>query len=135
VADFRVQVPEGDTTVVITSREGNASELARLEIHREGHAIIGLPEEVRRIEPRERLSSDDAAFLRQELNGVVSASDSVWDKANKIRMWLVRQPHRVSMPGLATRRGREAYQKMKSGNAVLCGNLADSTLRCVNQLA
>src|SRR5262245_14936532 len=98
VADFRVQVPDGDTTVVITSRESNTSELARLQIHREGHEISGLPEQIRRIEPRERLSAEDAAFFRQELNGVVSVSDSAWDKANKIRIWLVRHPHRLAMP-------------------------------------
>ena len=42
VADFRVQVPEGDTTIVITSREGSPAELARLEIHRQGDEIDGL---------------------------------------------------------------------------------------------
>ena len=125
VADFRVPVPEGDTTVVITSREGNAPELARLEIHRQGREIVGLPIEVRQIEPREKLSADDTSFLRQELASVVSPSDSAWDKANKIRTWLVRHRHRVAMPGLATRRGREAYQQMRLGKAVLCGNLAD----------
>ena len=125
VADFRVQVPEGDTTVVITSRESNAAELARLQIHREGDEVDGLPKEMRRIEPRQRLSPEDAAFLRSELNGVVTPTDSAWDKANKIRTWLGRQTHRVAMPGLATRRPREAYQQMKAGKSVLCGNLAD----------
>ena len=125
VADFRVQVPEGDTTVVITSREGNAAELARLQIHRNGDEIDGLPKKMRRIEPRERLSPEDAAFLRSELSGVVSSQDSAWDKANKIRAWLDRQAHRVAMPGLATRQPREAYQQMKAGKPVLCGNLAD----------
>ena len=125
VADFRVQVPEGDTTVVITSREGNPAELARLKIHRDGDEIDGLPKQMRRIEPRQKLSPEDAAFLRSELNGVVSATDSTWDKANKIRAWLGRQKHRLAMPGLATRHSREAYQQMKAGKAVLCGNLAD----------
>jgi len=125
VADFRVPVPEGDTTVVITSREGHAAELARLQIHRQGDEIDGLPKDMRRIEPRERLSAEDAAFLRSELNGVVSSTDSAWDKANKIRVWLGGQTHRVAMPGLVTRRPREAYKQMKAGQPVLCGNLAD----------
>jgi hypothetical protein len=125
VADFRVQVPEGDTTVVVTSREGNPAELARLQIHRQGDEIDGLPKNMRRIEPRERLSPEDAAFLRSELNGVVSSTDSAWDKANKIRVWLGRQTRNLAMPGLATRHPREAYQQMKAGQPVLCGNLAD----------
>src|SRR6185369_16387113 len=121
VADFRVQLPEGDTTVVITSREGHAAELARLQIHRQGDEIDGLPKDMRRIEPRERLSPEDAAFLRSELNGVVSSTDSAWDKANKIRAWLGRQTRHLAMPGLATRHPREAYQQMKIGQPVLCG--------------
>ena len=125
VADFRVQVPEGDTTVVITSRESNASEVARLTIHRDGDEIDGLPKAMRRIEPREKLSPEDAAFFRSELNGVFSSTDSPWDKANKIRTWLAGQKHRLAMPGLATRHPREAYQQMKAGKGVLCGNLAD----------
>src|SRR5262245_9559195 len=47
IADFRVPLPEGDTTVVITSREGSAQELGRLEIHRQGREILGLPVETR----------------------------------------------------------------------------------------
>ncbi|HSB28444.1 MAG TPA: transglutaminase domain-containing protein [Pyrinomonadaceae bacterium] len=125
VADFRVQIPEGDTTVVITARDSTAQELGRLQIHREGSAISGVPEETRRIEPRQRLDGEDAAYLRHELNGVVATSDSPWEKANKIRAWLVSQPHVIAMPGLATRRPKEAYQQMKAGRPVLCGNLAD----------
>ena len=117
IADFRVPVPEGDTTIVITSREGNAQELARLEIHRQGSEIVGLPAETGRIEPREKLSADDANFLRHELAAVVLPSDSAWDETNKIRSWLARQPHRLGMPGLTTRRGREAYQQMKLGSS------------------
>jgi hypothetical protein len=84
-----------------------------------------VPEIIRQISPRQALSDDDLSFFRQELNGVVSPSDSVWSKANKIRMWLARQPHRTAMPGLATRVPREAYVQMKSGKPVLCGNLAE----------
>jgi hypothetical protein len=125
IGDFRVQVPEGDTTVVITDRGGNSQELARLQIQRSGNEISGIPEETRRIAPREMLSPDDAVFLREELNGVVTPNDSPWQKANKIRIWLSQQPHRVAMPGLATRKPREAYQLMKLGQPVLCGNLAE----------
>src|ERR1044072_8304805 len=103
VADFRVQVPEGETTVVVSSREGNPAELARLQIHRQGEEIAGFPRKMPRIEPREKLSPEDAAFLRSELNGVVSSTDSAWDKANKIRVWLGRQTRNLAMPGLATR--------------------------------
>jgi hypothetical protein len=96
-----------------------------MQIHRDGDEIDGLPKNTRRIEPRERLSAEDAAYLRSELNSVVSSTDSAWDKANKIRTWLGRQAHHIAMPGLATRKPREAYQQMKAGEPVLCGNLAD----------
>jgi len=125
VADFRVELPEGQTNVVITSREGNGQELAHLQVEREGDAIKGIPEAIRRIAPRAALSSEDVAFFRHELNGVLDPSDSSWTKANKIRTWLMRQPHRTSMPGLSTRIPREAYTKMRQGQPVLCGNLAE----------
>jgi len=125
IVDFRVELPAGQTNVVITSRDGNGQELAHLQVERDGDAIKGIPEETRRIAPRAALSSEDAVFFRRELNGVLSPSDSTWTKANKIRIWLMRQPHRVSMPGLATRIPREAYTQMRSGQPVLCGNLAE----------
>ena len=125
VADFRVQVPQGETTVVITSRDGNAKELARLQIQRQGDAIGGISEELRQISPRRHLSTDDAAFFRRELNGVFLSSDSPWEKSNKIRSWITQQPHKVSMPGQESRVPREAYEHMKLGQPVLCGNLAD----------
>jgi hypothetical protein len=125
IADFRVEVPEGETTVVLTSREGNRGELGRLEIKRQGDEIVGLPQEVRRIAAREDLSVEDVAFFRRELDGVVAQADSEWDKANKIRVWLTRQPHRLAMPGLTSRVPRQAYEQMKHGEPVLCGNLAD----------
>ena len=134
IVDFRVEVPEGWTNVVITSREGKGPELARLQIDREGNIITGIPEETRRITAREPLSVEDAAFFRHELNGVVAQSDSAWTKANKIRRWLMRQPHRIGAPGLATRIPKEAYSKMKSGEPVLCGNLAEIYVALCNSM-
>jgi hypothetical protein len=125
IADFRIELPEGETTVVISGREGGGEELARLQIRRQGDVIVGVPEKTRQIAPRQRLNEEDAAYLRRELNGVFAPSDSAWVKANKIRVWLDRQPHRVHMPGLATRVPRQAYDQMKKGEPVLCGNLAE----------
>ena len=125
IADFRVEVPEGDTTVVVTSREVNGQELGRLQIHREGDTIIGVPERTRQIDPRQRLSEEDLAFFHKQLAGVVKASDSSWVKANKIRTWLANKPHQSRMPGLATRIPRQAYEEMVRGEPVLCGNLAE----------
>jgi hypothetical protein len=125
VADFRVEIPEGDTTVVISSREGNGDELTRLQINRQGDQIAGVPETTRQIAPRQALSEEDAAFFRHEISGVISPSDSVWTKANKIRDWLDHQPHHMLLPGLETRVPRQAYEEMKKGEAVLCGNLAE----------
>ena len=39
IVDFRVELPEGQTNVVITSREGNGQELAHLQVERDGNAI------------------------------------------------------------------------------------------------
>ncbi len=125
IADFRVEVPEGDTTVVISSRETNGQELGRLQIKREGNVITGVPQSEKRIAARQTLSVDDVAFFRGELTGVFRVTDSPWDKANKIRVWLTHQPHRMAMPGQATRVPREAYEQMKRGQPVLCGNLAE----------
>ena len=125
IADFRVEVPEGETTVVITSRDGSPGELGRLQLKRQGDEIVGIPQEIRRIAARGNLGAEDVAFFRRELNGVVTESDSGWEKANKIRIWLTHQSHRLAMPGLATRMPREAYERMKQGEPVLCGNLAD----------
>ena len=124
IADFRVAIPEGETIITITSREPEGQELGRLTIQRQGSTILGVPETERRIEPRERLTSEDVAYLHKELSGVVSASDSPWQRANKIRLWLAQRAHRLGMPGLSTRNPREAYDQMKQGQSVLCGNLA-----------
>src|SRR4051794_13644564 len=83
IADFRVELPEGDTAVVITSREGSGRELGRIQISRQGDLIRGVPESTRQIAPRHALSAEDATFFRRELNGVLAAGDATWAKANK----------------------------------------------------
>ena len=125
VADFRIAIPEGETTVTITSRDGEGQQLGQLKLERRGDAIAGIPVVERRIAPREHLTLEDAAFLRRELGAAVSPSDSAWQKANKIRAWIGQLRYRVGMPGLSTRKPREAYEQMKTGQPVLCGNLAE----------
>lgn len=125
VADFRVAIPEGETTITITSRDPQAQQLGQLTLQRRGDAIAGIPAIEKRIAPRERLTIDDAAFLRKEVGAAVSSSDSPWQKANKVRVWLAQLRHRLGMPGLSTRKPREAYELMKTGQPVLCGNLAE----------
>lgn len=124
IADFRVVIPEGETTVTITSREPEGPELSRLTIRRRGETIIGVPEVERLIEPREPLSAEDATYLRGEIGNEFSVSDTRWQRTNKIRLWLAHRPYRVGMPGLSTRNPRKAYDQMKAGQPVLCGNLA-----------
>ena len=124
IADFRVAIPEGETVVTITSRQAEGQPLAKLTIQRNGNTISGVPVVERRIEARERLTAEDAAYLRHEISTQVSASDPPWQRANKIRDWLFQRGYRVGMPGLSTRNPREAYDQMKQGDAVLCGNLA-----------
>jgi len=110
--------------VTITNRDPEAQELGRLAIERRGASILGVPEVEKRIAARERLTAEDVAFLRTELTGVVSTSDSPWQRANKIRAWLAQRANKLGMPGLSTRNPREAYEQMKRGDPVLCGNLA-----------
>ncbi|HET6980146.1 MAG TPA: transglutaminase domain-containing protein [Pyrinomonadaceae bacterium] len=124
IADFRVAIPEGETVVTITSRQPEGQPLGKLTIQRAGNTISGLPEVERKIEPRERLTADDVEYLRREMRNEISPSDSPWQRANKIRVWLFKRGHRLGMPGLTTRNPREAYDKMKQGEPVLCGNLA-----------
>lgn len=123
VADYRVEVPEGETIVTVTNRDTDADELGRLSIYRHGDTIVGLPRVEKRIEPREHLSADDVAFLRHEIGDDILATESVWQRANKLRVWLSRR-NRIGFPGLSTRKPREAYDQMKAGQPVLCGNLA-----------
>jgi len=124
IADFRVAIPEGETVVTITSRQPEGQPLGKLTIQRQGNTIVGVPEVERRIEPRERISAEDVEYLRREISDEISATDSPWQRANKIRVWLTQRSHRLGMPGLSTRNPREAYEKMKQGEPVLCGNLA-----------
>jgi transglutaminase superfamily protein len=124
VADFRVELPEGETVVTITNRDAEEEELGRLSITRRGDTIVGVPIVEKRIAPREHLSGEDIAFFRHEIGAEISNSDSVWDRANKIRRWLA-QRYRSGFPGLSTRKPREAYERMKAGEPVLCGNLAE----------
>jgi hypothetical protein len=124
VADFRIEIPEGETIVTITDRGPEAEELGRMAIARHGDTITGVPEIKKQIAPREPLSAEDVAFFRREIRDEVSLSGSPWDRANRIRGWLAQRCYRISMPGLETRVPREAYQEMKDGKPVLCGNLA-----------
>jgi hypothetical protein len=124
VADFHIVLPEGQTVVTITNLAQN-QEYARLVVERRGESIAGLPQTERRIAARPRLSQEDVEFFRNELKGVVASSDSAWDKANKIRAWLAATAQRMALPGLASRIPREAYEQMRQGKPVLCGNLAD----------
>src|SRR5919205_2083208 len=58
VADFRVAIPEGDTTITITSRDPTAQQLGQLKLERRGELIAGIPVIEKRIAPRERLTID-----------------------------------------------------------------------------
>jgi hypothetical protein len=124
IKDFSVTLPEGETLVSISDSSNPSTLLAKVSITRDGERIEGISETSFHLQRRE-LNESDAAFFRRELSGIVLKSDSSFQRANRIREWLVRIPHTVSMPGLATRNPREVYQLMKSGNPVLCGNLAD----------
>src|SRR6266478_3178042 len=69
VTDFHIVIPDGQTIVTVFN-----------------------PQTERHIAARARLSADDAVFFRRELAGVVLATDSPWQRANKIRSWLVNGP-------------------------------------------
>src|SRR5258708_31315266 len=121
VTDFRIVIPEGETLVTVFSSVGEVKELGRLRLQRDGETIAGIARTERRIAAREGLTEADAAFFRRELSGVFLATDSPWQRANKIRTWLSEGRHRLALPGLATRVPREAYEQMKEGTPVLCG--------------
>jgi hypothetical protein len=123
--DFRVALPEGETVITITDPRSEPEQLTRFVINRNGSNIIGIPEVRKQIAARARLSTQDAAFFRQELSGVILPSDTLWQRAQRIRDWLASTQHRMALPGLATRDPREAYERMKRGEPVLCGNLAE----------
>ena len=123
--DFRIPLPEGSSRITIIDRQISLEPIARFEVQRSGNSITGTPIVEKVIPPRSGLSAEDAAFFRRELTGVVSPSNSAWERANRIRDWLSSGQHKVAMPGLATRIAREAYEQMRSGQPVLCGNLAE----------
>jgi hypothetical protein len=123
--DFGIALPEGSTTITITDPRLEPNELARFVVERHGNTITGLPESRKQIAARSRLSPEDLNFFRHELAGVFSASETAWQRAIRIRNWLVTSHHQIAMPGLATRIPREAYLQMRQGRPVLCGNLAE----------
>ena len=123
ISDFRVEIPEGETIVTITNRDPDGDELGKLSIFRHGDKIIGVPAIEKRIAPREHLSAEDIAYFRREIGFDTLNSDSLWQRANKIRLWLAHR-NQQGFPGLTTRNPREAYEQMKAGRPVLCGNLA-----------
>ena len=123
--DFGVALPEGSTTLTITDPRLEPSELARFVVERHGNTVTGLPESQKQVAARPSLSAADLNFFRHELAGVFSPSDSAWQRAIRIRNWLVTSRYRIAMPGLATRVPREAYMQMRQGRPVLCGNLAE----------
>src|ERR1043165_5154877 len=83
VTDFRVAIPEGETTVTITSRDIEAQQLGQLTLERRGGSITGIPTVEKRIAPREQLTIEDAAFLRREIGSPVSPFPSPWGTHNK----------------------------------------------------
>src|SRR5215470_16664479 len=95
IADFRVAIPEGETVVTISSRDPDNEQLGQLTIERRGNMIVGVPAIERRIEPRARLSAEDAAYLRRELGNEISTSEPPWQRANRIRLWLAQRCYRV----------------------------------------
>ena len=125
VTDFEVIIPEGQTVVTVTELRAVDEEIGKLVVKRTGSKIQGIPERKRIIAPRAELSIEDAVFFGRELDQIIVASDSPWEKANKIRSWLSNSAVRVAMPGLNTRVPRDAYQQMRDGKPVLCGNLAE----------
>jgi hypothetical protein len=123
--DYFVILPEGETVITVTDPLAEPEQIARFVVERRGDEVKGVATVERRIAPRAGLSLADAAFFRHELRGVFSPSDTGWRRANKIREWLASLGKRLDMPGLATRAPREAYELMRRGEPVLCGNLAE----------
>ncbi len=125
VTDFGVFLPEGKTTITVYDRQSNFRQLFQLSMDRQGNNVNGIPVAERQIAARIHLSEDDKNFFRRELAGTAANLSSEFLRANAIREWLATRAHRLALPGLATRRPREAYEQMRSGMPVLCGNLAD----------
>jgi hypothetical protein len=122
--DYSVTLPEGQTVITILDTRVDPELLARLVVERHGSTVTGIPERTRQIAPRSRLSPKDAAFFRHELGSPIAAGISDWQRANRIREWLTSISHHRGPPGLATREARQAYEQMRQGLPVLCGNLA-----------
>lgn len=118
-------LPEGQSVITILDTRLDPELLARLVVERKGSTISGVPQRVRNIAPRALLSPEDLAFFRRELKGIIVPSQSEWQRANLIRKWLTSISRRRGMPGLATRDPRQAYEQMRQGLPVLCGNLAE----------
>jgi len=123
--DFAIPLPEGQTRITITDPQLENLELASFVVERHADLFSGIPGKELMIAPRVHLSGDDIAFFRHELAGLLVASDSNWQRANRLRNWLSSSQYKVAMPGLATRVPREAYVQMRRGQPVLCGNLAE----------
>ena len=122
--DYSVALPDGETVITVLDTRVDPQLLAKLVVERHGNIINGIPQRTREIAPRAPLSPEDAAFFRRELGGLVGTSGSDWQRANLIRKWLASVSHRIGAPGLATRDPRRAYEQMRMGLPVLCGNLA-----------
>jgi hypothetical protein len=123
--DYYIELPEGETVVTVTDPLADPEQLAKFTVVRRGDVVSGVASTERRVAPRAALSADDAAFFRREMRAVLSQSDSAWARANKIREWLAALGKRQGMPGLSTRTPRDAYERMRRGEPVLCGNLAE----------
>jgi hypothetical protein len=119
-----VTLPEGKTVITVLDTRLEPDLLARLVVERHGRTITGLPERTRTIARRAPLSPDDAAFFRRELGGLLAPKISNWQRANNIRNWLTGVSRHRGSPGLGTRDPRQAYEQMRKGLPVLCGNLA-----------
>jgi len=123
--DFAIPLPEGSTRITITDPQLDNPDLAAFVVEREGISFKGIPDRQITLAPRSRLSLNDVSFFRHELSGIILASDSSWQRANRIRNWLSTSRYKMALPGLATRVPREAYVEMRQGKPVLCGNLAE----------
>jgi hypothetical protein len=124
LSDYEIDLPEGETTLSIADPRLDPETIAELTVVRRGSEITGLPQTIRQLPARSRLSPEDLEFFKHQLKGVVSPSDSLWQRANLIREWLVAQDKHAGH-GITSRRAREEFEQMIAGTPALCGNLAD----------
>jgi len=122
--DYSVELPEGETVVTIFDTRLDPQLVVEFVVERTGSTITGIPQRTRRIPPRSHLSAEDTAFFRHELGGLAARGHSEWKRANLIRRWLASVTRRIGAPGLATRDPRRAYEQLRMGLPVLCGNVA-----------